>query len=276
MGLGRLSKVARLSENNCRLNIRSLISKLALEEIGEENSRAGIGKTYRLYSYSAILQRRKQAGLEWVVKTKGVTFVTPDGMPIQWDRVSIPPTDSLVSAPPTDPIRGTVSVADSPTETVGGPPTETAPASSLELNLRNPSRKTSSSSLIEETARKYGLILDDDIVQRLVKNCRVGEPAATEEEIAYMLDIKINQLKGSRSIENWPALLAKSVANLFPSNELQRLRTRKARELTESREVARQVLEDPDSPEESRQWAHTVLGELSDDEEERSLKFRDG
>src|SRR5215831_18119571 len=78
-GLGRLSKAARLSENNCRLNIRSLILKLALEEIGAENSRAGIGKTYRAYSYTAILERRRSAGMEWVIRTKGVRFVNREG-----------------------------------------------------------------------------------------------------------------------------------------------------------------------------------------------------
>jgi hypothetical protein len=72
MGLGRLWKIARLSENNCRPNIRNLIAKLALEEISPENSRAGIGKTYRVYSYAAILERRRAAGLVWVIRTKGV------------------------------------------------------------------------------------------------------------------------------------------------------------------------------------------------------------
>ena len=75
MGLGRLSKAARLSENNCRLNIRSLKKKLALAEVGPEDSPAGIGKTYKVYSYTAILAQRRAAGLEWVIRTKGVKFV---------------------------------------------------------------------------------------------------------------------------------------------------------------------------------------------------------
>jgi hypothetical protein len=72
IGLGRLSKVARLSENNCRLNIRTVVKKLALEEIAAENSRAGIGKTYRVYSYGPVLARRRAAGMEWVIRTKGL------------------------------------------------------------------------------------------------------------------------------------------------------------------------------------------------------------
>ena len=74
-----------------------------------------------------------------------------------------------------------------------------------------------------------------------------------------MLDVKINQLKSSRSIENLPALLVKAVANLFPSNELQRYRSQKAREQAESREVARLILEDPESSDNDRQWARAAL-----------------
>ena len=101
IGFGRLSRIARLSENNCRLNARSLVRKLAIEEIGEENSRASIGKTYRVFSYSAILQRRKAAGLEWVLRTKGVAFVRPDGTPLN------DTTEASVSVPHTVSIPGT-------------------------------------------------------------------------------------------------------------------------------------------------------------------------
>jgi hypothetical protein len=41
--------------------------------------------------------------------------------------------------------------------------------------------------------------------------------------------------------------------------ELQAWREQKAREVEQSRELARQILDDPDSPEESREWARTTL-----------------
>jgi hypothetical protein len=44
IGFGKLSSLARLSQNNCRLNARNLIRKLAIEEVKSENSAAGIGK----------------------------------------------------------------------------------------------------------------------------------------------------------------------------------------------------------------------------------------
>ena len=93
IGLGKLSRLARISENNCRLNIRSLAQKLALCETKAEISRDCVGKTYRIYNYTAILERRRKAGLEWVIRTKGVAFVNRLGQPI-----SAPPIDAISPA----------------------------------------------------------------------------------------------------------------------------------------------------------------------------------
>jgi methyl coenzyme M reductase alpha subunit len=66
------------------LNIRALIRKLAVEEFRSEQCEQKVGKTYRIYNTSSILRRRKTAGLEWVIRTKGVTFVDPNtGQPLE-------------------------------------------------------------------------------------------------------------------------------------------------------------------------------------------------
>jgi hypothetical protein len=78
IGFGAMSHLVRLSLNNCRLNIRSLIRKLALEELRSEQCEQKVGKTYRIYNSASILRRRKMAGLEWVIRTKGVMFVDPN------------------------------------------------------------------------------------------------------------------------------------------------------------------------------------------------------
>jgi hypothetical protein len=117
--------------------------------------------------------------------------------------------------------------------------------------------------LIEQVARKYGIILDDDIVRRIQKTCKLNEPSASDEEIAYMLEVKINQLKTSRSIDNLPAVLVKAVANLFPSNELHRYRVQKSREQIQSRELAQTILEDPQASENDRNWVRALLGDVN-------------
>lgn len=77
IGFGTMSHLVRLSLNNCRLNVRSLIRKLAMEEHREELCPQGVGKTYLIYSPDHILRRRREAGLEWVIRTRGVVFVDP-------------------------------------------------------------------------------------------------------------------------------------------------------------------------------------------------------
>lgn len=90
MGFGSMSHIARLSLNNCRQNIRSLIHKLAVEEIRAELSNEKIGKTYLIYAPEAVVRRRKSAGLEWVIRTKGVVFVDPASGAVLTDRSPVP------------------------------------------------------------------------------------------------------------------------------------------------------------------------------------------
>ena len=123
MGFGAMSRIVRLSLNNCRLNIRSLIRKLAVEEWKAAECERKIGKTYLIYNTNAILRRRKAVGLEWIIRTRGVAFVNPKtGVPmLSEDDDSVPDTESISDTKPvsgTESISGTVSVSVTGTETV--------------------------------------------------------------------------------------------------------------------------------------------------------------
>ncbi len=124
MGFGAMSRIVRLSLNNCRLNIRSLIRKLAVEEWKAAECERKIGKTYLIYNTNTVLRRRKAAGLEWVIRTRGVAFVDPKtGAPM------LPEYDDSVSdtntVSDTETVSGTKSIPDTVsipvtgTETVG-------------------------------------------------------------------------------------------------------------------------------------------------------------
>jgi len=124
IGFGAMSRIVRLSLNNCRLNIRSLIRKLAVEEWKAAECERKIGKTYLIYNTNAILRRRKSAGFEWVIRTRGVAFVNPNtGAPmLPEDDDSVSDAESVsdievVSG--TDSVSDTVSVSVTGTETVG-------------------------------------------------------------------------------------------------------------------------------------------------------------
>jgi hypothetical protein len=75
LGYRRLAQMTRLSWVSVKSNLRSLEKKLAIEVTGSENSATRQGKSYRVYSRPAILERRKKAGLEWVRRSRGVELL---------------------------------------------------------------------------------------------------------------------------------------------------------------------------------------------------------
>jgi hypothetical protein len=246
MGLGRLSRIARLSENNCRLNIRGLARKLAVEEIHSEVSATGTGKTYRVYSYGDILQRRKAAGMEWVIRTKGVMFVDPrTGREIG----SIPPTDRV---PPTE------SVGGRGTETVGEPPTVSVPLYRNFFRNNNEESSSSGVSAVQKALSRYGPA-DDDAVHLLVSACREADNDATTNEIAYFVQVKGEQLRGRRDIQNLIGMLLKSVPRCFESKMLLNYREAKRGRENEAQRQAQAILDDPQATEQERKWAAEVL-----------------
>lgn len=75
IGYHRLAQMTRLSWVSVKNNLRSLEKKLAIEVIGSENSATREGKSYRVYSRSAVLNRRQEAGFEWVRRSRGVELL---------------------------------------------------------------------------------------------------------------------------------------------------------------------------------------------------------
>ena len=119
MGFGAMSRIVRLSLNNCRLNIRSLIRKLAVEEWKAAECERKIGKTYLIYNTNAILKRRKTVGLEWIIRTRGVAFVNPKtGVPMLSENDdSVSGTESISD---TETVSGTKSISDTVSVVVTG------------------------------------------------------------------------------------------------------------------------------------------------------------
>src|SRR5438445_2386450 len=76
IGYRGMAELARLTVNNCKANIKALANKLAVEEISSYTH--AHARSYLIYSFSAILERRKAAGLTHYVKTRGVQFVDPE------------------------------------------------------------------------------------------------------------------------------------------------------------------------------------------------------
>ncbi len=82
IGYDRLASLASVNWKTARACLKSLEEKLALETIQKENSDARAGRTYRIYSLTAILERRRAAGMEWVEKGRGVRFIKTGTVPV--------------------------------------------------------------------------------------------------------------------------------------------------------------------------------------------------
>jgi len=75
IGYDRLARLTRLSWVSVKANLRKLEAKLAIQTIAGENSATREGKAYRIFSPDEILNRREQAGLLWVRRTRGVELL---------------------------------------------------------------------------------------------------------------------------------------------------------------------------------------------------------
>ncbi len=75
IGYGGLQSLCGLDKTNCKDNIQSLIRKLAVEVVSPFSVQRNQCNVYRIFSASATMKRRKAAGMEWVIRNKGVRFV---------------------------------------------------------------------------------------------------------------------------------------------------------------------------------------------------------
>lgn len=75
IGMLGLARLAGMSESNVRVNLRSLVQKLAIEEETGYICESGLGRTYRVYEPEKVVERRQSAGMQWYRKrTLAVIF----------------------------------------------------------------------------------------------------------------------------------------------------------------------------------------------------------
>jgi hypothetical protein len=260
IGYDRLGALANVNWKTAKSCLKALGEKLAIEVIGAENSNERTGKTYRVHSFTAILERRRRAGMEWVEKGRGVRFIART-VPLS----NTVPVFGTVPSSRTVPETGPVSVLKSGTASV--------PEFSTPLgNIRNIEEISSSSYVlaVSSATQKYGIVLDDDAARKLVRRCHSVREDVSEDEIAYFTELKINQLKNSRTVENWVGMLIASVPVYFEgrATELHRYRAQKEHDIEqrrkaaqETRQMAQETLDDPQASNEERAWAQKVLAD---------------
>jgi hypothetical protein len=98
IGLRTLAELSRMAYSNCKANVRSLIAKLAIDELPGFSYTDG--RTYVIHGYRDILQRRRAAGLTHVLRTRGVAFVDPQSGAPKTSAPDSRPIPNLESSAP--------------------------------------------------------------------------------------------------------------------------------------------------------------------------------
>jgi hypothetical protein len=263
MGYGEMSKRVRLSFNNTKAACRRLISKFAIEEVAREISDKRQGKTYRVFSYRAILERRRASGLEWVIRNKGVEFVTP-----LIGALSISDTLPVIDRVP-ETSTGTASKKGR------GTPSETGTL--LEKSFRKDLRESSSADIVSliQALSDYGQP-DDDVAHSMLARCQAVAPDCTPAEIIHFVHEKGKLIRQDRTrritsplgflLTAVPKCLTGETFERYRNQERIRLeqeRLRQERQQAEIEQWRREqeaILNDPNASEEDKQFARQVLG----------------
>jgi hypothetical protein len=275
IGFGVMARMVRLSESNARINVRGLIAKLAIEDVGEYNCERSIGRTYRIFNYSEILRRRREAGLLWYMRrTLAVVFVDPKtGHPID---LGLKKTRGAHSGPgPKLGGQGGLNLAPE-----SGAKLTVEPGINLGPLIREEEREkriretsSSSHSLLFEALSQYG-VADDEVIQRLRNETKRTCPDFTDEELVHFIHSKGLLIRRPDSgisspigflLTSVPKCFVGEAFQLFRKNQRE-IREREAAERAQQeaelenwRREQQAILDDPNAPEEDKRWARKML-----------------
>ena len=226
LGYAEVAAKARINKKSAKLNLQRLIEKQAIEVTSEYIKETSSPRTYRVLSYREIVDRRRRAGMVWVVRNKAVTFVTPEGMPLGMDPLGpsttgmdIPSRSNLGFTHTPGGLVPTAGVAHAAT----APGVETPTHINREVFLDNSlgSKDTTTTTtffsgfdLVVKAMSEVGYA-DHTAVVQLVEDCSAIVPDVTAEEICEFVQAKKSIVAGSSTIKNPIGFLLATVPKCF-------------------------------------------------------------
>jgi len=242
MGYREIADQARLSRKTVSRIIAALEEKLAIDLLEKHHSGDLIPKLYRVFSYKEILDRRKERGLEYIVRGPGVVFVTVQGEILELGK-------------------GREVTQVSSTMDIKSPVDDTYPVD------------------ITSIAKELNLywIVDEAAVQKLLQDCLAIRPDATTSEILYFIVEKREFIRFNRNIHNPTGFLLSAVPQCLAGQTFEAFRQRRAEALRIEQEeqkrkdedliqlfelmkqACRRVLDDPRASESARRKAELEL-----------------
>lgn len=229
IGLSQLCALLATDHKNVKRLLGSLQTKLALEIVRQPDYRLAVPTRYRVFSPDQILERRRAAGLVWVIRTRAIRFV------------DLETVQRLMAGEP---------VGESPMGLHAAPTGET-PMGQPPVSL--------------VSALNQWITIEDESVRQIWDACRRGSPECSEEEVLWFCRSK-EPLIRSGAIDNPAGLLIRSVPPLFENGggpavlDYRKEQARsQERDRKRQRQVAMTVLDDADATVAEISWAREIL-----------------
>jgi hypothetical protein len=221
MGYSELSDRTRLSKRTIARIIPVLCDKLSIERIGDHRAGDLVPKLYRVYTYKEILDRRRERGLEFVIRGSSVIFVNISGEPIDLNEgregKSLSTGDNMSTG-------DMLTTGD---------------------KLSSGDRMTPIDKLrvAEELGRYWSV--DDAATDRLIQACLSIRPDLTTEELLYFVIEKRDMVRSNRHIHSPTGFLLSAIPPCFAGVAFETFRTRQAeRRRIEAEEIERKRQDD--------------------------------
>ena len=239
IGYAELANKARLHKANVRLNLASLTAKLAIEQNGDFNSRDMIAKAYRVLSYKEILERRRAAGLEFVIRQKNVVFVTESGDPIPLAGLPLKNKSKQRTDGAQSPAKTVYPISETPTGSDSHAVSVTQPVRDTLIGNDSPTGSEYESDLacVSKAFNTFWAV-DDVASEQLLRACRKIRPDAEAEEIAFFVVEKLELTRANRSITNPVGLILATVPQSFSGHSFEIFRQRRRESLRLAKEEA--------------------------------------
>jgi hypothetical protein len=222
----------QMTEKNLRIALQRLVEKLSIEEAQTFDPRRKTTRVWKVYSYKSILERRAAAGMEWIIRDRGVRFINPKTTPVRTTPVVIPEEDK------TTPVRTNITTPLITTKTTGD---ITTSPSLLGFSSRKGEKQTSTTTaappvVAASVTASLGFV-DDAALRRIVRECRDIIPDATDEEIAELAGFQAQRIARMRNIDNPVGLLIDQVPKCFVGEPFARYRRQKAEQARRLQEL---------------------------------------
>jgi len=263
-GMAELARCTGSHKTSCRAYLRALMAKLAIEEAETFDAAAGKegARVYRIFSFNAILERRRRANMTHVIRTGAVSFVDP-----KTGEKLRPDTNLLAGRrfnPESNLPRASNLQPESGSNYYATPGSNQAPPSINKHSEEN-TTTTTSSAVVQIIQHTFGFA-DDDAARLITSACRAKAPEATDEEIAYFVQLHGSRIRRMRNIDNPLGLLIHYIPKCFEGEAFRQFREaeRQRREVEENRRKetvaeCRRILADPLVSEMDRTWAEQTL-----------------